>query len=243
MRLISPFHDYYDSALAYGQDESVVYERKPLEFDVKPRKGTPPKRIQELNEFISKYTKFDSGRYVSYFPDTLYSKKDVRFEVVPFTIIFCGKLYKGLEVQKHAIYAPPKHAYLYTFEEFVDFTKTNGVKITKKSPSYSKTTIAAKFKQYFTYNNSPDIDWLIISKVTIAIKKGNNIYINPRLKDYNFQKVFDSWSAYQEIDMWISGTLAWPQNFMVEIEDKYKITGHGFDPKYGFRTRPKNKRA
>jgi len=42
----------------------------------------------------------------------------------------------------------------------------------------------------------------------------------------------------QELDMWISGTLAWPQNMMIEIDDKYRIIAHGFDEKYGFRKRP-----
>ena len=51
--------------------------------------------------------------------------------------------------------------------------------------------------------------------------------------------MLDPFTAYQEIDMWISGTLSYPQNFMVDIEDKYKVLEHGFDPKYGFRTRPK----
>jgi len=29
---------------------------------------------------------------------------------------------------------------------------------------------------------------------------------------------------------------------MVEVADKYKIIGHGFDEKYGFRTRPKKEK-
>lgn len=29
MRIISPFHDYYDNALGFGQDKTVVYVRKP----------------------------------------------------------------------------------------------------------------------------------------------------------------------------------------------------------------------
>jgi hypothetical protein len=41
--------------------------------------------------------------------------------------------------------------------------------------------------------------------------------------------------------MYVDGQLAYPGNIMVEIDDKYKITGKGFDPVYGFRTRPQEK--
>ncbi len=53
--------------------------------------------------------------------------------------------------------------------------------------------------------------------------------------------MLDAYSAFQTLNQWISGTLTYPPNIMLEIEDKYKVESHGFDSKYGFRTRPKAK--
>jgi len=61
------------------------------------------------------------------------------------------------------------------------------------------------------------------------------------LANYEFFQVFEPFTAFQELDMFICGTLAYPHNFMVEVSDKSKVLKHGFDPEYGFRTRPKRK--
>lgn len=69
-----------------------------------------------------------------------------------------------------------------------------------------------------------------------------NIKLNCELKRYDFYKLFDAYTAFQELCMYVDGQLAYPGNMTIEIEDKYKIAGKGFDPVYGFRTRPKGKR-
>jgi hypothetical protein len=66
------------------------------------------------------------------------------------------------------------------------------------------------------------------------------LLINSRLATFEFFKVFDVYSCYQELEMWMSGTLSYPQNMMIEVQNESKIEKHGFDKKYGFRTRPKN---
>jgi hypothetical protein len=48
------------------------------------------------------------------------------------------------------------------------------------------------------------------------------------LKDIEFQRVLDPFTAYQELDQWISGVLG--QNPEPdEVSDKVKIQQHGFD--------------
>lgn len=70
----------------------------------------------------------------------------------------------------------------------------------------------------------------------------NEIIINPCLDQLMFQKVMDAQTMYQELDMYISGTLSYPQNLMVEIPNEERIVKHGFDLKTSFRKR-KNKAA
>jgi hypothetical protein len=62
--------------------------------------------------------------------------------------------------------------------------------------------------------------------------------INPLLKDYEFYKVFDTFQAFQEVQMFLSGVLGRGEKEIVEVQDKYKITQHGFDYKWSFRKKP-----
>jgi hypothetical protein len=96
--------------------------------------------------------------------------------------------------------------------------------------------------------------WLIENRLPvfmfIASKQWNNAVhekpqehtalVNPSLKDVEFYKVLDSFTAYQEIDMFISGTLPQSTAMPIEIADKDKIPQHGFD-KWSFRKTPKGK--
>lgn len=65
------------------------------------------------------------------------------------------------------------------------------------------------------------------------------LILNPRLADLNMANVLDPASAFQEVSQFISGVAPGQQMPMVEISDEDKVHKRGFDPKYGFRTRPK----
>ena len=54
------------------------------------------------------------------------------------------------------------------------------------------------------------------------------------LKDYEFYKKFDSFAAFQEIQMFLSGVLGNKENEIIVVSDKDKIAQHGFD-KFSFR--------
>lgn len=72
----------------------------------------------------------------------------------------------------------------------------------------------------------------------ISAKLGNpkarRLVLNPCLKDLHFYSIKDSYTAYQDIFQYISGVLNGPENKMVEISDKDKVSKHGFD-KWSFR--------
>lgn len=81
-------------------------------------------------------------------------------------------------------------------------------------------------------------------KTPVFLLYGNNdnynFKINPNLKKLEFFKIFDSSSAFQEIEMYISGVIGLNTEKPIEISDKSKIESHGFDYKYSFR-KEKNK--
>ena len=81
--------------------------------------------------------------------------------------------------------------------------------------------------------------------IAIAEPQGNGSYrndtsieLNGALKRVQFYKVFDPYTTYQELSMWVDGYIAAPGNVMLEVADKYRIEGHGFDYKTSFRRAP-----
>ena len=59
--------------------------------------------------------------------------------------------------------------------------------------------------------------------------------LNPNLKDLDFHKYKDSYSAFQDIQSYLSGILGIEQHPTLELSDRSKILKAGFDPKTSFR--------
>lgn len=247
MKIISKFHDYYDSCMAYGQDQSVVYDRKTLEFDVSGSRLTeiPPKLISNIasvidpkkeRTFLRDYD-WSFGR-TNRLPQII-RLKNFTLEFSKFRVLFCGKLYLGIKITSiSTIDHLQKQKYFYSITDVMNYLATFGVTSTHDKDKWITKKLDERFDTYFEKQIPIDVDWLIEHKVTCVMLENNRLTVNPNLKDLEFYRVFDSYTCYQELDMWLSGTLAWPQNMIIEIEDKYKVLEHGFDPKYGFRTRP-----
>jgi hypothetical protein len=216
MRLHTDFHDYYDNAIGYGIDDNVHYNRftKEIEIHIKSQFDFPRHRNTNLLGFCGqiypfiKLTKFDR-RYDLYD----YSWKD--YKVVE---SFCAYSFEEYKSKK---------------SEWKDFTDAF------EYVDYSR---EIKLKQFF-------IDWdyqsdkiFLEHKVPIWIIKldeaQNNGILNPKLKDYGFDRIKDSFMAFQEISMYLSNILI-EQKETVSIEDKFRIEQHGFDLKKSFRKEKK----
>ncbi len=130
-----------------------------------------------------------------------------------FIVGFCGKLYVGWKFYRE---------------------------IKRQMPNNSD------WKVEFTYDgeyNTPafvyDCDW---SEDNFGGNYRHSFVINPKLKDLQFYKVFDAFTAFQEISMFLGGVLGVGEKEIIEIEDKYKIGQHGFD-KWSFRKEPTKKKG
>ncbi len=62
-----------------------------------------------------------------------------------------------------------------------------------------------------------------------ASNDGQYLKLNPCLKDYNFQKAKDPYTAYQEIAQYISGVIGVNTPETVDISDEDKLWEKGFD--------------
>ena len=216
MRLHTDFHDYYDNAIGYGIDDNVHYNRfiKEIEIYIKSQFDVPRHRNANLLGFCGqiypfiKLTKFDR-KYDLY----EYSWED--YKVVE---SFCAYSFEEYKSKK---------------SEWKDFTDAF------EYVDYSR---EIKLKQFF-------VDWdyqsdkiFLEQKVPIWIIKldetQNNGILNPKLKDYGFDRIKDSFTAFQEISMYLSNILI-EQKETVCIEDKFRIEQHGFDLKKSFRKEKK----
>ncbi len=215
MKLYTDFHDYYDNAVGFGIDKNVHYNRftKEVEIKIKARSDIP--------------------RYLE-----------------AYLLGFCGRIYPIVALNKYSrsIYSwendyeedkVVETFFAYSFEEgeeksieWDDFT--HDFRLSDRE--------VIQTKQFF-------IDWSFQSNEVflehkcpvwiVGLGVNNTGLINPKLKDYGFDRIKDAFTAFQEISMYLSNILV-EQKEVAKIEDKYRIEQHGFDLKTSFRKKSRN---
>jgi len=222
MRLYSKFHDYYDTAIAYGIDELCFYQRKQQGF--KPpeyRKGSVASTYNDIAEPFK-----DSIEHTSFL--------NARF--AKFYILFCGRVYPG--VRYHYDKNINSIEYYDKIVYDVEDALREHSKYRKRHPSrwYGVDRGAKAIKQHFSLKVPEEILINMHHKagVPIILITGEKVVYNPKLLTYGFQKVVNATEAFQEISMFISGVLGGQSPKMVQLEDKDLIKKRGFN-KLSFR--------
>jgi hypothetical protein len=249
MRLIhGKIHDYYDVVAKHGHStEGNTYLRNIEDIKIEcERQYTKGGHYSTDNHPLS-FLIADSIN----FNDRYRFKDKTLCEIGTFKILFCGKVYPGIKIVV-GMYT----YYCYTVDEVNAVFKNYGSVLPEKLLNKRRTVYGLRnlsseeflnvesLNNYFTVKDYSDI--CIANKYVIASWLGNTHYsssiikLNCRLQDYEFYRVFDPYSAYQELSMYVDGMLAYPGNIVTDIPDEYKIESKGFDKKYGFRTRPKS---
>jgi hypothetical protein len=227
MLIVSDFHDYYDTAMTYGIDKTVVFNRRSedrevtsKEFDIDPR-----------SELTSR-----TGQIVN---------------VREFLIGFCGKVYPGIIFERNGV-----KTFVYDAEKFFIEAVAHDLIVDWKAKNdrwsrlafwrgginagYAKAYFAQETRQYekhFYDLNTP------IFSVSAPFHNYKRVLTkNPKLKDFGFQKIKDAPSAFQDIYMFISGVLGTPKDIPSKQTDKEKAASHGHDGEYSFKKPPGGKR-
>ena len=248
MRIISKFGDYYDSALGFGIDTTCIYVRKKEKIQV-------PK---ELKDSI-----YSSGRYNRYTtPVGNYS-----YEYRSIFIGFCGKVYTALVVKKihpkkDDIDSNWDKDVIYNIDDFVKFftTEKHGYlfDVTKNRRYKYIEDEKIRVKEFFELHKVTDkhIDLFHELNIPIFVIGGNILdsvellkdgskfdhngrimMVNYPLKDYKFYKIFDSYTAFQEINMFVSGVLKRSEPVTTDVSEACKVSQKGFDS-WSFRKKP-----
>ena len=247
MYIISKNKDYYDGVVGtMGIDKTIVYERTEKEIEEKTEFPEPFKYKRrsfytentsafiELNDFS-----IDREKTKKYFNNSF------------FLVGFCGKLYlawkmfyekKEYNIENGQYDDVVKYDIIYGYDNAKKYLNDNRWSkslydsvqyVIKYDPIEIFRTINSPI---FIYNGGIDIrghGWHNNSK--------SKFVINPILKEYEFYKVIDSFTAFQEIQMFVGGVLGVGEKEIVEVDDKYKIPQHGFD-KWSFRKEPSKKK-
>lgn len=219
MRIIGG-RDYYDGAQGYGIDKSLIF-----------------KRVQhDKSEGVQDRLGIGEPIWICY------DKKIGDYFVYPVKILFCGVVFEGIHFENFKKEGMKKT--FWNARDTISFVSKIDKNIAARMEKNNKSRFRMKY--FLTYNVDETILSKIISeKIVIGIcenflwKKGiHNVgwkYNSDGLKKYDFAKIIDPWTAFQEISMFLGGVIPRDANPMVEIKDeKTMVQKHGFD-KWSFR--------
>jgi hypothetical protein len=239
MRIISKFHDYYDSLMAYDSDRELIYDRKVEEVIY------PTQHWHQQAEASKRYPFPVYSAAKGYYRDPM----PVRQRIIG----FCGRLYPSLLYRKlDDPYGTPwtvcnnvedvdefvkakfteKSYEDYLGKERSKWGRNNSSRVRirewfdeveAKKDAYRESIFEAKYCPIF-------VSWYTPDKISIEY--------NGSLKNSEFVKVFEPWAAYQEISMFLGG-LAVPQKAIPVMDDVTKAEIHGFN-KHSFRKDPQS---
>lgn len=212
MRLHSNFHDYYDNAIGYGIDEKVYYDRftKNVDINLKSVSDRPIHRRSGILGFC--------GVLLPFIQLSRYDKKmDCDWD----------DEYDGRVVEEFFAFSVDE--YQQKAGDWYEYSEDFG---------YSDSSREIKLKQFFLDWQSDGDGTFLELKCPVWLmrfyEQSPNGVLNPRLKDLGFDRIKDSFTAFQEISMYLSNILV-EQKPVESIEDKYRIQQHGFDIKESFR--------
>jgi hypothetical protein len=242
-------HDYYDSALAWGQDDHILF-------------------LRESNRTLTDQQLCGTG--VTY-PDAVLSVKDHKNQFV--NMMHCGwrnwssfahtastckvwsagSEWNGLRITTESGSATSSQI-IWTWQALEKWLVTHRMSLDTQPRrryflSTPQTTIT---EDWFGEKTSSDTvtSYMISNRITVITCDRESLHAKSayvyringdNLGDMEFYKACDAFSMFQKISQWQGGVLAGSGNPMVQITDNVvKAHKHGFD-KWSFRRPPADK--
>lgn len=255
MKIYSKFHDYYDSVLGLGVDETISWTRTPtkIEMSVLPEKMRKWRRPS-----IYSFIRMDRFTHL---PPTTRS-----IETESHIVILAGKLFSGITLTIYGPNPPQKlqplvlaRHWCSSIDEFnsvlIRYGCTALQQRIEKAPNknrnrtdgfYLRGGVGFALNQHFSradHITRAELDLLhstVKSPVIVLMRDPDDtrVYVrdyvciaNAELKDLGFASVMDPFTAYQEISSYVSGVLGVESIEPVIISDKSQLIKKGFDEK------------
>lgn len=261
MRIIGG-HDYYDSGLAFGQDENLIFlrneDRKANEDVIEVELGIH-ERVCSANlkpQNTNRRSQYYRGGYHRL--ESL-TTKDYNFIVKIAHVVICGTLYNGLHIlrqKRSGSYQRDVSHWIWTPDALRQYAAENKLILNEGSRGIAKRSnyegtrdvVVQTLEEWMTpvKLSSKAIGYLVSNRITIAVKnptiprgsRDKNTWDIDKegLKEMEFVKVLDPYTLFQEISMWLGGVLPKNGPQTVEITDnRIKIEKHGFHHPTSFR--------
>lgn len=246
MRIISKFHDYYDIGLSYGIDPNLVYERKTKEMFMDFR-FYRNRKWAERDHKIVKYEilkqcfpNIDHKKIINY------SRPSTKFETMNIITIgficFCGVIYPYLIVNTNLFKKENitnKLCFnIQDIDEIVNYCESKPInnlyyKKSKYRPNERQECIDFFNCQTASYEYLCETHVHFDCPIFLAKETGHEFQLlfNPKLDDYEFYRILDPYTAFQNISMFMSGVMGIKEKDTVEISDKDLKHMKGFDEK------------
>lgn len=239
--LCSEFHDYYDVVQATGQDQTLLYVRRPKKEEMSefpfPSILDWGRRGGKAAPIIRQYIVGFCGRIypVLHLHQTSWNYATV--EAVCHTLVevdaFIESHYRDKEIEEYKTKLKRRHWRMRYWDS--NLTRTSFEKFFNKCEEQKDA-----FAQMFLDHQCPVFVAHCQRPRWLGFKRWveGEITWNGSLREHQFVRLFDPYTAFQEISMFM-GNLAVPLKPIPEISDKTMAEAKGFD-KFSFR-KPKEK--
>lgn len=240
MRIISKFHDYYDSAMSEGQDRSLVFLRETTKYPNCQHHGVVPAPLKAFVQFAWERApaRFTVERRAE--------MRTKRVEVDYTVIMVAGKLHPIARVEFRYGYGPAFRdpVSCYTFAELAAVMAEFDEDLVKRDKGLTKNrsfdgSANATNESFFSLAGSEQLrDHAMAHRLALVSweQESDLLQLNPQLSQYQLYQHLHAWQVFQELSMFF-GNLAAPDNTPVTVSDKDRIAQHGYD-KWSFRRMP-----
>lgn len=228
MRIVDKRRDYYDIGMGLGYDaeDSIVYVRTPKEIEHEGWRSRS--RSLWAHIFVGFCGKIYPGfvihadHHEKPVKGICYSLDDIDKFVRTHMPEAEQEIYFSTERNRSRRYSwfYQKHGY------YVSYWGRRGF---EDSIEKMKTYEFKHYKKLFSEHNCP---------IFVVDEDEHKTYINPLLRPWEFYKVVDPYTAWQEVSMYVGGVLLAPVNPVPDIPDDTMRDIKGFD-KWSFRKEPK----
>ncbi|NTF17082.1 hypothetical protein G6L37_01390 [Agrobacterium rubi] len=235
-------HDYYDTALAFGRDETLVFVRSASEKAVciKPSETV---LLLPQEKTLTFQTEHSLRR-------NQVTHDRVDYTAFPRILWFAGRRHGAIQVFRRG-HEPGRYVMddLWFWDEarFAEFIESIGTKLRdpRKGKDPQTSINSASIRDFFD-NPGKDFerDWLVENGISIALLQIERYQEyawridSDGLKDIFFQRRLNPYEAFQSLSQWIGGVLPRKGADMVNIRDeKTMLSKHGMD-KWSFRKPP-----
>jgi len=229
LKIISPFHDYYDSAMIYF-DDSILLKRKTERVYLGDINVSLPNRIDKIaTSYVGNTNPLSRVAAIDY-------------------LYFCGKVYPLFSIfhsKSHwqkvnrkltQIDNRSDQVYFNSFDDLLKTCDQEGLKI-NRSFGQPKNHIE-KIKERLERMEAQEISADVFRDVGAPyfILEGNVVIVYPELKAITKSFKMDAATVYQEIEMYMGGVLGQEEKPVEPVSDIDKRNSKGFDD-YSFKKR------